>query len=181
MMTSPPVPLVVPAGEASVHAASMLVHYAIVVPNIYAAVALHFSARPYIKKTLVWAIRMTTVRKCALDSFISAAREPEEVEAMLMQVQRKKKRSVKLEDNDPIISVEPQRHIIHHRTDFGNKGRPLYMPTPTSETGHTGEPCGAHERIVTVERYGRTYKRKMPDSKCINVRTDAPPGSTWCV
>jgi hypothetical protein len=124
---------------------------------------------------------MTTVRKCALDSFISAAREPEEVEAMLMQVQRKKKRSVKLEDNDPIISVEPQRHIIHHRTDFGNKGRPLYMPTPTSETGHTGEPCGAHERIVTVERYGRTYKRKMPDSKCINVRTDAPPGSTWCV
>ena len=53
--------------------------------------------------------------------------------------------------------------------------RVLCMPKLIEETGHMGAPCEPHERIVSVERYGRVYKRKV--SAPHKIRGDAPAGS----
>ena len=57
-------------------------------------------------------------------------------------------------------------------TNFGEKT--IRKPV----TDHLGEPCEKHERIIRVERFGRIYKRKMPDR--FENRTDGPIGTRWC-
>jgi hypothetical protein len=62
-------------------------------------------------------------------------------------------------------------------TDFGNEGKKLKMHRPHDD-GPVPVPRGPKETIMTVQRYGRIYRRRNQTS--ITVRKDGPPGTRWC-